>query len=76
MNEVNLVKEGIDRHSNEEMIIYLSKLMNGVVRNYRMAVEKDTPTPLWASMGDIAQCAVILKTMSDKIRERTVASPK
>lgn len=61
--KVDIVKEMLDKHSDEEIIAYLNKVMNGVVQNYQTALKANQPESLWSNLGDIALVSSILKAV-------------
>lgn len=50
---MDIVKEMLDKHNNDDVIAYLSKTMNGIVQNYRIALQSGRSDALWGSFGDI-----------------------
>lgn len=50
---MDIVKEMLDKHNNDEVVAYLSKTMNGIVQNYRIALQSGRSDALWGSFGDI-----------------------
>ncbi len=67
---IEIVKEMLDRHSDEEVIAYLSKIMNGVVQNYGSAIKVNQPQILFGSLGDITLASEILKAMKHRNEQR------
>lgn len=61
--KVDITKELLDNHSDEEIIAYLSKVMNGVVQNYQIALKANQPEALWSNLGDITMVSSILKAI-------------
>ena len=61
--KVEIEKEIVKNHTDEEIIAYLSKVMNGVVQNYQVALKANQPESLWSNLGDIAMTAAVLKTL-------------
>lgn len=59
--KVDIVKEMLERHSDEEVIAYLSKVMTGVAQNYQTALKANQPETLWGNLGDIAMVSSILR---------------
>lgn len=58
---INVVGEMIEKHSDEEIIAHLDKVMSGVVKNYTIALDKENSNILWANLGDLTQVASILR---------------
>ena len=50
---MDIVKEMLDKHNNDEVVAYLSKTMNGIVQNYKIALQSGRSDALWGSFGDI-----------------------
>lgn len=61
--KVDITKELLDNHSDEEIISYISKVMNGVVQNYQIALKANQPEALWSNLGDITMVSSILKAI-------------
>lgn len=67
---VNVVGELIERHSDEEIIAHLDKIVAGVVKNYTVALDKGNSDILWANLGDLTQVASILRGMRKRNEAR------
>lgn len=76
MAKVNIMAELISGHSDEELIEYLSGVMTGVLKNYKIAVEKSDPVLLYANLGDISQVASILRGLYKRDQERLANRPE
>ena len=61
--KVDITKELLDNHSDEEIVAYLGKVMNGVVQNYQIALKANQPEALWSNLGDITMVSSILKAI-------------
>lgn len=61
--KVDITKELLDNHSDEEIISYISKVLNGVVQNYQIALKANQPEALWSNLGDITMVSSILKAI-------------
>lgn len=72
MREVNIVSDVMDKYSEEEIISYLSRVLNGVSKNYQVALKTNQPEVLWGNLGDIELAASILKGM-DKVYKLKLA---
>lgn len=68
--KVNVTTELINNHSDEEIIEHLSGVMTGVLKNYKIAVEKSDPVLLYANLGDISQVASILRGLHKRNQEQ------
>lgn len=69
MAKVNIVAELSANHSDEEIIEYLDTLATGVLKNYRVSLEKGQPEILWGNLGDITLIATIIR----ELKKRNVA---
>lgn len=67
---MDLTKEIVDKHSTEEIIAYLSKMMNGIIQNYKLGFQTGRPEALWGSFGDIVQVSELLREMKRRNAER------
>lgn len=74
--KVNITAELISNHSDEELIEHLSNVMAGVLKNYKIAVEKSDPVLLYANLGDISQVATILRGLHKRNQERLASRPE
>lgn len=74
MAEVNQIAELIERHSKDELISHMARLMNGVSKNYKLAQQSGRSDALWASLGDIMQVRAILIALDKQRREAVAAS--
>lgn len=67
---INVVGEMIEKHSDEEIIAHLDKVVSGVVKNYTVALEKVDSGILWANLGDLTQAAAILRGLRKRNEAR------
>lgn len=67
---INVVGELIEKHSDEEIIAHLDKIVSGVVKNYTVALDKGNSDILWANLGDLTQVASILRGMRKRNEAR------
>lgn len=67
---INVVGEIIEKHSDEEIIAHLEKIVAGVVKNYTVALDKGNSDILWANLGDLTQVASILRGMRKRNEAR------
>lgn len=74
MAKVEIDKELLERHTDEEIVAYLHKVMNGVVQNYQVALKANQPETLWSNLGDLTMVSAILKAM--KARNDAIAAQK
>lgn len=69
---INIVNEVIERHSDEEIISYLDSIITGVVKNYKVSLEKGDSNILWANLGDLTQIATVIRGLKKRNAEREV----
>lgn len=74
MAKVELEKELVEKHTEEELVAFLYKTMSGVVQNFQTTLKANQPESLWSNFGDIVMVASILKNM--KQRNDTIAAQK
>lgn len=67
---INIIGEIIEKHSDEEIIAHLDKIVAGVVKNYTVALDKGNSDILWANLGDLTQAASILRGMRKRNEAR------
>ena len=67
---INIIGEIIERHSDEEIIAHLEKIVSGIVKNYTVALDKGNSDILWANLGDLTQVASILRGMRKRNEAR------
>lgn len=68
--KVDIIGEMLSKHTDPEIIEYLYRCMIGVMKNYRIALEKGNTETLWASVADIEQTTSILGAMHKRNEER------
>lgn len=68
--KVDIVKELLDNHSDEEIIAYLDKVTTGIVNNYKIAANDNQPQLLFGNLGDITMVATILRAMKNRNEAR------
>ena len=71
MTKIDLVKELLSNHSDEEIITYLETVMSGVVRDYQVSLEKGDSNILWGNLGDLKQVSTILRLLKKRNAERS-----
>lgn len=74
MAKINIEAELLERHSDPEIIEYLYRLMAGVCKKYRIALEKGNTDVLWVSIGDIEQAASMLQALYKRDQARLAQS--
>lgn len=70
---MNIIEDML-KHKDEEVIAYLAKVMQGVVKNYNLSLEKNQPELLWGNLGDLTMVAQVLKAMDKRNQERIAQS--
>ena len=68
--KVDIVKELLSNHSDEEIIAYLDKVATGVVGNYKTAANANQPQLLFGNIGDITMIATIIRAMKNRNEAR------
>ena len=71
---VNIEKELLEKHTDEELIAFLYKVMGGITKNYAAGLSANNPNFLWGSYGDIVLVRSILGEM--KKRNDTIEAQK
>lgn len=74
MSKVNIVAEMLDKHTDPEIIEHLYRVMSGVVKNYRVALEKNSPEVLWGNLGDIELVSSTLAALHKRDEARLAQS--
>lgn len=74
MREVNVTSDVIEKYSDGEIISYLSKVMNGVLKNYQTAIKVNQPEVLWGNLGDIELVVSILRAKDKENKLRLAQS--
>ena len=62
--------EDILKHKDEEVIAYMAKTMQGIVKNYNLSLEKGQPELLWGNIGDLTMVSQVLKAMNKRNEEK------
>lgn len=74
MAKVEIVKELLNNHSDEEIIAYLDSVTTGIVKNYKVAANANQPQLLFGNLGDVTMIATIIRAM--KVRNDNIAAQK
>lgn len=69
MAKVDLEKELLERHTDQEIIAFLYKVMTGVTKNYSSGLTSHDSNFLWGSYGDV----VMVRDILEKIKQRNDA---
>ena len=72
--KVDIVKELLNNHSDEEIVAYLDKVATGIVSNYKTAANANQPQLLFGNIGDVTMIATIIRAM--KVRNDNLAAQK
>lgn len=67
---MDIAKDIVDKYTTEQIIAYLDKLSNGVLKNYQTAIKVNQPEVLFGDLGDIAQIRSVLHEMNKRNQER------
>lgn len=64
--KVDITKELLNNHSDEEIIAYLESVATGIVKNYKVAASANQPQLLFGNLGDVTMVATILRAMKNR----------
>ena len=64
--KVDITREMLERHSDEEIITYLDSVVTGLLQNYRTATKQNQPELLYGNLGDLAMVAAIIRAMKQR----------
>lgn len=67
---MDIAKDIVEKYSVEQIVAYLDKVCNGVLKNYQTAIKVNQPEVLFGDLGDIAQMRSILHEMNKRNQER------
>ena len=68
--KIDIVKEMLEKHSDEEVISYLDSVITGLLQNYRTATKQNQPELLYGNLGDLAMMAAIIRAMKQRNEAR------
>lgn len=68
--KVDIVKELLSNHSDEEIIAYLDKVATGILGNYKTSANANQPQLLFGNIGDITMIATIIRAMKQRNEAR------
>lgn len=71
--KVDIVRELLNNHSDEEIIAYLDKVATGIIGNYKTAANANQPQLLFGNLGDITMIATIIRAMKQRNDAREAA---
>lgn len=63
---MDLVGEALDKHTQAEVISYLNSMMKTVLKDYKLAVEKNEPELLFSCLGNISLVSDFLSEMKKR----------
>ena len=66
MAKVDIVKELLEKHTDEEIIAYLDSMATGLLQNYRTATKQNQPQLLFGNLGDLVMIASVLRAMKQR----------
>lgn len=67
---MNLAADILDKYSVEEITAYLDNVLFGVLKNYKLAIEKNSPEILYASLGDLTEVRAVLHEQRKRDQEK------
>ena len=73
MAKVDITKELLKNHSDEEIIAYLDTVTTGIVKNYKIAASANQPQLLFGNLGDVTMVATIIRAMKNRNEAREAA---
>ncbi len=68
--KVDIIGEMLAKHTDAEIIEHLYRCMLGVLKNYKISLEKGNAEAIWASLGDVEQATTILGAMHKRNEDR------
>ena len=68
--KIDIVREMLDKHSDEEVVAYLDSVLTGLLQNYRTATKQNQPELLYGNLGDLAMVASIVRAMKQRNEAR------
>ena len=63
---IDIVKELLERHTDEEIIAYLDNMATGILQNYRTATKQNQPQLLFGNLGDLVMITSVLRAMKQR----------
>lgn len=64
--KVEIEKELLEKHSDQEIIAFLYKVVSGIAKNYSSGLSANNSKYLWGSYGDIVLVRSILGQMKQR----------
>lgn len=70
--KVDITKELLSNHSDEEIVAYLDSVLTGLLQNYRTATKQNQPELLYGNLGDLVLVASVIRAMKQRNDAREV----
>lgn len=70
--KVDITKELLNNHSDEEIVAYLDSVLTGLLQNYRTATKQNQPELLYGNLGDLVLVASVVRAMKQRNDAREV----
>lgn len=67
---MDLAADILDKYTQEQIVAYLDNVLFGVLKNYKIAIDKGTPEILYASLGDLTEVRAILHEQRKRDQEK------
>lgn len=67
---MNLAADILDKYPQEEIVAHLDNVLFGVLKNYKLAIDKSSPEILYASLGDLTEVRAILHEQRKRTQEK------
>lgn len=64
--KIDIVKELLEKHTDEEIIAYLDNMATGILQNYRTATKQNQPQLLFGNLGDLVMITSVLRAMKQR----------
>lgn len=68
--KVDIVKELLNNHSDEEITAYLDSVITGLLQNYKTAIKQNQSEILYGNIGDLTLVATIIRAMKNRNEAR------
>ena len=68
--KVDIVKELLNNHSDEEITAYLDSIITGLLQNYKTAIKQNQSEILYGNIGDLTLVATIIRAMKNRNEAR------
>ncbi len=68
--KVDIVKELLNNHSDEEITAYLDSIVTGLLQNYKTAIKQNQSELLYGNIGDLTLVATIIRAMKNRNEAR------